>query len=205
MCGFVSYWKARDMRANASLSVRHLLVRREDDDLAVGDVAAAAPSSSGSHSRAVLHHVRRAADVARACATRLARVEAPRDLPRRRARPCRRRGDRPSRRAGSSGGPESRPVVVVRDAPQRRLDAAEDDGHARGTPGGRGSRRRCVARLGRAFGAAARRVLILAAHLLLRGELVEHRVEVARADADEEPRRAHARDVVGRVPVAAAR
>ena len=51
------------------------------------------------------------------------------------------------------------------------------------------------------FGLAARRVLILGARLLLRGELVEHRVEVAGGDADEEPRPAHARDVRGRVPL----
>ena len=46
-----------------------------------------------------------------------------------------------------------------------------------------------LARFGRALGAAAGRVLILAAHLLLRGQLVEHRVEVAGGDADEEPGR----------------
>jgi hypothetical protein len=37
------------------------------------------------------------------------------------------------------------PVVVVRDAPERGLDAAEHDGHAGETPAGRGSSRRCRA------------------------------------------------------------
>jgi hypothetical protein len=40
-------------------------------------------------------------------------------------------------------------------------------------------------------------VLVLAAHLLLRGQLVEHRVQVAGGDAHHQPRRAQAGDVGG--------
>jgi hypothetical protein len=50
--------------------------------------------------------------------------------PTRAARPCRRSAGRPWRRAGRAPDRVA-PVVVVRDAPQRRLDAAEHDGHAR--------------------------------------------------------------------------
>jgi hypothetical protein len=91
------------------------------------------------------------------------------------------------------------PVVVVRDAAKRSLDAAEDERQ----PGERLATEVRVddARaVGPRVGAPAGRVLILGPHLLLRGQLVQHRVEVARGDADEEARPAHARDVRRRVP-----
>ena len=83
------------------------------------------------------------------------------------------------------------------DAPQRGLDAADDDGHA----GERLPAEVAVderGAVGPEAGVAAGGVLVLAAHLLLGGELVEHRVEVARRDAHHQPRRAHA-EQVGRV------
>ena len=92
------------------------------------------------------------------------------------------------------------PVVVVRDAAQRGLDTAEHD---------RETRERLAAEVRvddggpvrTAVGLASRAVLVLAPHLLLCGELVQHRVEVARAHTDEQPRPAHARDVLGPLPV----
>src|SRR5262249_61364471 len=93
-----------------------------------------------------------------------------------------------------------RPVVVVGDAAERRLDASEDDGGvgvglaaAVGVDEG--------GAVGAAAGAAARRVLILGAVLLLRRQAVQHRVEVAGGDAEEEARPAERAERLGGVPV----
>ncbi len=92
------------------------------------------------------------------------------------------------------------PVVVVRDAAQRRFDAAEDDGHV-----AVGFARAIGVDDGRAVGAhparAARGVLILAAVLLLRGEAIEHRVHVAGGDAEEEARPTERAEGVDVAPV----
>ena len=79
------------------------------------------------------------------------------------------------------------PVVEVRDATQRGLDAADDDGHVL----------ECFARALRvndhgsirALAAhAARRVRIVTANALVRGVAVHHGIHVARGDAEEEIR-----------------
>jgi len=88
----------------------------------------------------------------------------------------------------------------VRDAPQRGLDAADDDRH---------TGERLTAEIGVGDGGAVGplvraptgRILILAARLLLRRELVEHRVEVARGDAHHETWPTEAQQVLGRTPV----
>jgi hypothetical protein len=93
-----------------------------------------------------------------------------------------------------------RPVVVVGDAAQRGLDAAEDDGHV-----AVGFARAVGVDDGGAIGAhaapAAGRILVLAAVLLLRRQAVEHRVHVAGRDAEEEARFAETAEVVDGAPV----
>ena len=92
------------------------------------------------------------------------------------------------------------PVVVVREAAQRGLHAARDDGHA-------GERlaaalavdgRRPV---GPEPGAAARRVGVVAPRLPVRRVVVDHRVHVAGADAVEEPRPAQRAPRLDALPV----
>jgi len=93
------------------------------------------------------------------------------------------------------GGDEHRrlhgvgPVVVVRDAAERRLDAAGDDRHARERLAAplRVDRGRAVGPLA---GAAARRVRVVVSPLPVRRKVVDHRVHVARGDGVEEPRAA---------------
>jgi hypothetical protein len=93
-----------------------------------------------------------------------------------------------------------RPVVEVRYAPQRRLDATHDQ-------------RRVLERLAYALridqhaavGAAAcnpvRRVRVVAADATIRRVAVHHRVHVAAGDAEEEFRHTELREVARRVPV----
>ncbi len=85
------------------------------------------------------------------------------------------------------------------DAPQRRFDAAEHDGHARHRAADQ-VRVDDAGAVRAQAGLAAGRVLILGPHLLLRGQLVQHAVEVARGDADEEARSTQTQHVVGPIP-----
>ena len=179
------------------LVLLHLVVGRQDEELLVRDVAAHVGEQRLPFAAARLH-VRGAADVGEAL-DRLARVEALRDLP---GRQLAHAEDHQVGFAVEQDGTPYfvRPVVVVGDATQRRLDAADDDRHAR-------ERAASEVRVdeGRAVGTAVRGatggVLVDGARLLLRRQLVEHRVEVARADAHEEPRSAHACHVGRRGPV----
>ena len=179
------------------LVLLHLVVRREHEELPVGDVPALVLEERLPVAPARLH-VRRAADVGEAL-HRFAGVEAPRDLPRGELAHAEHHEVR--LRVEEDGTADFvRPVVVVRDTPERRLDAADDDGDARERAAGevRVDEGRAVRARGRP---SAGRVLVDRARLLLGGELVQHRVEVARTDADEEARRSHARDVGRRAPV----
>jgi len=93
-----------------------------------------------------------------------------------------------------------RPVVVVRDPPQRRLDAADHHGDAlRGLAAAlRVDRRRAV---GAQAGAAARRVRVVVAALPVRRVVVDHRVHVAGGHGVEEARRSERAPGVGARPV----
>ena len=199
MCGLVSYWKLAAHERERLLVAHDLLVRREHDQLAVRDVLARLREER-LPLRPLPLHVRGAADVGELIDV-LPPFEAARDLPR-----------------GALAHPEDEeiglrveedratylvaPVVVVRDAPERGLDAAEDDREARlvgerlATEVRVHDRRAVRTHVDLAVGG----VLVLAAHLLLRGELVQHRVEVPGADPDEEARPPHPGDVVRRVP-----
>src|SRR5690242_12620481 len=82
----------------------------------------------------------------------------------------------------------------MRNPPERSLDAPEDHGQ----PWERlpseirvddGSAVRSHAR------ATTGRILIFGADLFLRGESIQHRIEISGADADEQPRPTHASDV----------
>jgi hypothetical protein len=91
------------------------------------------------------------------------------------------------------------PVVVVGDPAQRGLDASEHDRHA-GIGAARHVRVHDAGPVGPGAGASPRRILVLRPHLLLRGQLVEHAVEVAGGDAHEQPGGAHHEPVVEVVP-----
>jgi hypothetical protein len=93
-----------------------------------------------------------------------------------------------------------RPVVVVRDAAQRALDAAEDDRHV--VPGFPAALR---IHDGRAVGARAAdvagRVGVVAADLAVRGVAVDHRIHVAGGYAEEQVRLAQRLEGLGALPV----
>ena len=92
------------------------------------------------------------------------------------------------------------PVVVMRDAAQRRLDAAEHDRHVL---------ERLAAALRVDDGAAvrplaafaARRVGVVVAQPAVRRVAVDHRVHVAAGDAEEQARLAQRLERLGRLPV----
>ena len=93
-----------------------------------------------------------------------------------------------------------RPVVEVRDAAQRGLDAADDDRHV-------------LERLAHALrihddaavracaGGTVRRVGVVAADAAVRGVAVHHRVHVAAGDAEEQVRRPELHEVASGPPV----
>jgi len=93
-----------------------------------------------------------------------------------------------------------RPVVEVRDAPQARLDAADDDGYCveRFTHTLRINDHRAVRPLA---SLAAGRVRIVAADAAIRGVTVHHRIHVAGGDAEEQVGLAELFEVGGRAPV----
>ena len=89
------------------------------------------------------------------------------------------------------------PVVVVRDAAQRRLDAAEHDRHVRGTPRGSAARRRwwrgrAGSRCGRPGSTGPRERIFFCAVSLLS---IESRLPAR--DADEQPRPAQRAERLG--------
>ena len=92
------------------------------------------------------------------------------------------------------------PVVVVRDAAQAGLDAADDHRHV--APGLlaalRVDQRRAV---GPPVAGAAGRVGIVAADLAVGGVAVDHRIHVAGGDAEEQVRLAQRLEGLGRLPV----
>ncbi len=92
------------------------------------------------------------------------------------------------------------PVVVVRDAAQAGLDAADDHRHV--APGLlaalRVDQRRAV---GAAAAGAAGRVGVVAADLAVGGVAVDHRIHVAGGDAEEQVRLAQRLEGLGRLPV----
>jgi hypothetical protein len=91
------------------------------------------------------------------------------------------------------------PVVIVGQAPEGSLDASQDDGQTRkGLPAEIGVDYRGPIRAKARTAAGA--IFIARSNLLLSGELVEHGVEVACADPDEQARAPHARDVLRGVP-----
>ncbi len=93
-----------------------------------------------------------------------------------------------------------RPVVEVRDAPERRLDAADHDRHVLvRLPGA--LRVHDHAAVGPRAGHAVRGVGVVAADAAVRGVAVHHRIHVAAGDAEEQVRLAQAHEVAGRVPV----
>ncbi len=79
------------------------------------------------------------------------------------------------------------PVIEVRDAAQRGLDAADDDGHVLESFA-RTLRVHHDAAIGALAAHAAGRVGVIAANPLVRGVAVHHRVHVARGDAEEQVR-----------------
>ncbi len=92
------------------------------------------------------------------------------------------------------------PVVEVRDAAQRRLDAADDDGHilerfARALRVHHHAAIRPLAAL------ATRRVRIIGADALVRGVAVHHRIHVAGGDAEEQVGLAELLERLGALPV----
>ncbi len=93
-----------------------------------------------------------------------------------------------------------RPVIEVRDAPQRGLDAADDDRHV----AERFARTLRVHddRAIRALAAfAARRVRVVAAHAAVGGVAVHHRIHVPGGDAEEQVRAAERPERIGALPV----
>ncbi len=184
-------------RREGALVRTNLVVRREHEELAVRHVAGLVFEKHLPFS-AVVHGESRSADVAHR-ANGFAGGEPLRDLPRRALAHA--EHQQIGFRVEEHRTPDLiGPVVVVRDAPKRRLDASQHDRH---------SRERLPAQVGvhdrRAVRAHARaatgRVLIFGPHLLLRGQPVEHRIEVARADADEKARPSHSKDVAGVPPI----
>ena len=81
-----------------------------------------------------------------------------------------------------------RPVVKVRDAAQRCLDAADDDRHV-AVGLARALRVHDHRAIGPLAALAAGRVGIVAAHAPVGGVAIDHRVHVAGGDAEEQPRR----------------
>ena len=93
-----------------------------------------------------------------------------------------------------------RPVVVVGDTAQARLDAADDDRHVFvGFPGALAVDQHAAVGSLPAF--AAGRVGIVAAHLPVRGVAVDHGVHVAGRDAEEQVGRPEHLEGVGALPV----
>ena len=93
-----------------------------------------------------------------------------------------------------------RPVVEVRDAPQRRLDAADHDRHV--LEGFARALRVDDHRAIRPLAAdALRRVRIIAAHPPVGGVAIDHRVHVAGGDAEEQVAVAQGAKRLGAVPV----
>ena len=178
------------------LVLRDLLVGRKHDRLPIGHEAARVRRDR-LPGAAVLLHVGGAADVGEGLDL-LTGVEAARDLP------CGALAHAEDEEVGLRVEQDRSadligPVVVVRDPPERGLDATEHDRYT-----GEGLTAEVRVDDGRAVRAevrtAAGRILVLRADLLLRRQLVEHRVEVARADTDEQARPPHPGDVRGRVP-----
>ena len=93
-----------------------------------------------------------------------------------------------------------RPVIVMRHAPQARLDAADDDGHigVELTQAVAVDDRRALWPMA---GLAARRVSIFMADFLGRRELVEQGIHVASRDEEAEARLPEAVKVLRRMPV----
>ena len=175
------------------LVVLHLLVARQPQRLPVAHI----PALLELLPVARVSHVGRAADVAER-RDRLARLQARRDL---HQRPLAHPEHQQVRLAVEQHAAPHlvAPVVVVGDPSQARLDPAEHHRHPRKrlahqvAVDHRGPVRPAVDR-------AVGRVLILAAHLLLRRQLVQHRVEVARRDAHEQPRPPEPQQVLRAVP-----
>ena len=93
-----------------------------------------------------------------------------------------------------------RPVVVMRDAAQRRLDAAEHDRHVR--IGLAAALRVDDDGAVRPFAAlAARRVAVVVAQAAVGGVAVDHRIHVAAGDAEEQVRLAQRLERLGALPV----
>ena len=92
------------------------------------------------------------------------------------------------------------PVIEVRDAAQRGLDTADDDGHVF-----IGLARALRIHDDRAVRPLAplptRRVRVIAAHAAVGGIAVDHRVHVAGGDAEEQPRPAQRAESLGTLPV----
>ena len=92
------------------------------------------------------------------------------------------------------------PVVEVRDAAQRRFDAADHDGHI--LVGLAGTLRiHDHAAVGARAGDAVRRIGVVAADPAIRGVAIHHRIHVAAGDAEEQVRPAEAHEVAGGMPV----
>ena len=93
-----------------------------------------------------------------------------------------------------------RPVIEVRDAAQRCLDAADHDGN-----GSIGLARALRVDDHRAVGAlaalAARGIGIIAAYPLVGGVAIDHRIHIAGGDAKEQPRRTQRPESIGTVPI----
>ncbi len=93
-----------------------------------------------------------------------------------------------------------RPIVEMRDAPQRRLDAADDDRHV-AERFARPLRVYDHRAVGATAADAAGGVGIVAAHAPLGGVAVDHRVHVAGGDAEEQVGAPEGAEVGGAVPV----
>ena len=93
-----------------------------------------------------------------------------------------------------------RPVVEMRDAPQRGLDAADDDGHVL-VGLAHPLRIDDDGAIGTLAALAARRVRIVAADALVGGVAIDQRIHVAGGDAEEQARRAQLAECIRAVPV----
>jgi hypothetical protein len=93
-----------------------------------------------------------------------------------------------------------RPVIVVRDAAQGRLDAADHQRHV--GEGLAGALRIHDHRpVGAAAGRGVGRVGVVGADLAVRGIAVDHGIHVAGGDAEKQLRPAQAPEIIGRMPV----
>ena len=92
------------------------------------------------------------------------------------------------------------PVVEVRDAAQRGLDAADHDGHVLVRLAG-ALRVHDHATVGTGAGDTVRRIGVVAADPAIRGVAIHHRIHVAAGDAEEQVRPAELHEVAGGVPV----